>query len=173
VMYFRLFRGLLFLATGAIFIACTQKPSTVEPAHTADPPRDDRHTAGEPQIGRFASQHGALGHYYDGNSDSFVLIFPADVTVPPREQIAAELKTRVRVERVEMTKGIYSRIESDVARLHSRHRGSTYALYLDLPTARAVLISDLPSAELEPLIQKYPDLVEFKAGSIRTDIGER
>lgn len=173
MMYFRLFRCLLLLAAGLIFIACTQKPSIVEPAHTADAPRDDRHTAGEPQIGQFASQHGALGHYYDRDSDSFVVVFPADVRVPPSEQIAAELKTQVRVERVGMTKEIYSRIESDVARLHSRHQGSTYALYLDLPTARAVLISDLPRAELEPLIQKYRELIEFKAGSIRTDIGER
>lgn len=93
--------------------------------------------------------------------------------MPPREQIAAELGIQVRAEHVAMTKKIYDTIESEVLHLHSLHRGSTCAVYLDLPTGRAVLTSDLPRGLLEPLAQKYPDLIELKVGSIRNDIVEK
>lgn len=167
--YFHLLRCALLLATGSIFVACSQKPSAAESVQTANPPLDNHFADTELQVGRFASRHGALGHYYDENSGSFVLVFPADVTMLPREQIATELETEVRAEHVDMTKEIYDSIESEVVHLHSLHRGSTYAVYLDLPTGRAVLSSDLPRGVLEPLLQKYPDLIEFMAGSIRTD----
>jgi hypothetical protein len=110
-----------------------------------------------------------VGHYCDEAASSYVLVFPRDVAVPSREQTAAELQTEVSMKQVGMTKGIYASIESEVAHLHALHGGSTYAVYFDLLTGRAVLTSDLPHDALEPLLQKYSDLLEFKRGSIRTD----
>lgn len=171
--YFRLLRCALLLTTGSIIIACGQKPSASETTQSSDPPLDDQLSNTELQLGRFASQHGALGHYYDASSGSFVIVFPADVRMPPRARIPTEFAGRVRVEQVEMTKEIYAAIESEAAQLHAQHRGSTYAVYLDLPAGKADLTSDLPRDVLTPLAEKYAGLVEIHAGSIRTDAAKQ
>lgn len=173
MMYVHLFRCAVLLVLASIVMACSEKPSAAESLQMAAPPVDDESLDTRLKVDQFASQNGALGHYYDKDADCFVFVFPGDVPMPSREQIAAELQTQVRVQHVDMTKAIYDTIESEVAHLHALHRGSTFAIYLDLPTGRAALTSDLPHDVLEPLVRKYPDLIEFKAGSIRRDVANQ
>lgn len=171
--YFYLLRWGLVLVSSSFLVACGQKPSPAEPLPTADAPLDNQLAGTRLQVERFASQHDALGHYYDQQSGSFVVVFPAGVPILSHDQMATNLQQHVRVQRVDMTRAIYGVIESEVAHLHSQHRGSTFAIYLDLPTGRAVLTSDLPRGVLEPLLRKYPALIEFTAGSIRTDAAKQ
>lgn len=166
---FYLLRCILLFATGFLLVACSPKSPAAERVHAPTPPLDDTFRPSEPKVVGLASRYGAFGYYYDESANSYVIVFPSDVAVPTRKQTATELGTEVRIKQVEMTKDDYDSIESEVARLHGMHRGSTYSVYLDLVTGRAVLSSDLPQDTLEPLLQKYSDLLEFKRGSIRTD----
>jgi hypothetical protein len=170
VAYPRLLRCALMLAAGSLLMACSQQQPAIKAVQAADPPRDYKFADTARHVDRFVSEHGAFGHYYDERSGVFIVVFPADVGAPPSDQIATQLQARVRVEHAAMTRETYNSIETEVAHLHSERRGSTYAIYLDLPSGKAVLSSDLPSDVLQPLMRKYDGLIELRSGSIRLDL---
>lgn len=160
----------LIWAAGSLLIACGQQQPAPGAVQTADPPLDEKFADTAGHVDRYVSEHGAFGHYYDERSGTFIVVFPADVEVLGADQIATELQARVRVEHAAMTRETYNSIETEVAQLHSQRRGSTYAIYLDLPTGKAALTSDLPSDVLQPLMRKYDGLIQLQPGSIRLDV---
>lgn len=160
----------LLSAAGCMLVSCSPKPSGADPVQKTAPPQDAGLGDAQPQVDRLASQHGALGQYYDTTSGSFVLVFPADAEIPSPDQMTRELHVPIRIASIAMTQERYNAIEADAAHLHALHPGSTYAIYLDLPTGKARLTSDLPLPVVQPLLQKYPHLIELDAGSIHTDV---
>lgn len=107
-----------------------------------------------------------LGVYYDASRKLFI------ITIAKDDRGSHPLCPRnVAVERLNVTRATLKAVQDALAQrtFHSDATRYTYASWLDLKTAKIIVITDAPRDVLKPLRREFGDVLVFRSARLALD----